>query len=329
MALFLSELRIFWLKENNIPDTGQLQYFTWKGWNIMVQLLKKQNNNTVQMIIDILYEIAGSILIAIGTYNVALYAEFPMTGFSGIALILYRLFKAPMGITIIFLNIPVALLCGRRIGRTFLLKTIRCMIISSLMLDYLAPLFPAFSGDRMISALMTGTLCGLGYALIYIRGSSTGGLDFITLYVKSIVPHVKMGTITFTLDFLVIIASAIIFKDIESIVYGLIINLLLAVVVDKVILGMNSGNVALIVTTHGKEIADLIDQVSMRGSTILNARGGYNGSNKDVVMVAGTNKDLYQINKAVMQNYPDSFVIVLDSKEVHGEGFHVTKVAGE
>ena len=295
----------------------------------MVSLLKTQDNKAAQIITDILYEIAGSILIAVGTYNIALYAEFPMSGLSGIALILYRLFKVPMGAVILLMNIPMAFLCIRRIGRSFLLKTIRCMVISSFILDYIAPLFPVFSGDRMIAALLTGTLCGLGYALIYIRGSSTGGFDFITLFIKSLIPHVKMGTITFAIDFLIILITGLIFRDIEGIVYGMIINFLLAAVVDKVILGLNSGNVALIVTTHGKEIADLVDQVCMRGSTILNARGGYNESQKDVVMVAGSNKDLYQVNKAVMQHYPDSFVIVLDSKEVHGKGFHVTKVAGE
>lgn len=281
------------------------------------------------MLLDTGFEVAGNVLLAIATYNVALYSEFPMSGFSGIALILHRLFGMPIGQIILLLNVPVALFCGRRIGKRFLLKTFRCMLISSILLDYVAPLFPFYQGERMIAALVTGVLGGLGYALIYIRGSSTGGLDFIILTIKSWKPHLRMGTITFFLDFGIIVLTGLIFGDFDGIVYGMVINFLLAVVVDKVILGLNSGNVALIVTDYGRQICDTIDQCCMRGSTILNAKGGYQGDPKDVVMVAGSSKDMYHIRRAVKAEDPAAFIIILDSREVHGEGFHMTKVAGE
>ena len=53
---------------------------------------------------DILVEIVGSFLTAIGLYNFAVPAAFPMTGFSGLALILYRLFSLPIGVMTIVLN---------------------------------------------------------------------------------------------------------------------------------------------------------------------------------------------------------------------------------
>ena len=181
-----------------------------------------KNHSKIQtFILDVLFEIAGSILIAAATYNVAVYAGFPLAGFSGIALIIYRLTHLPMGAAIIILNIPVIFLCGKRIGKKFLFKTFRCMMISAVFLDYVAPLFPIYNGDRWIATLLTGTLSGIGYAVIYIRGSSTGGLDFITLYIKSLKPHMKLGTITFVLDFCIIVISGLIFKDIDGIVYGL------------------------------------------------------------------------------------------------------------
>ena len=66
---------------------------------------------------DMFWEIVGSFLIALSLYNFAVQAQFPMTGFSGIALILYRLFEWPIGLTTIVLNIPVAVVCYRLIGR--------------------------------------------------------------------------------------------------------------------------------------------------------------------------------------------------------------------
>ena len=149
---------------------------------------------------DLLYETVGSVLIAVAIHNFALAAAFPMTGFSGIAIILNRFFQIPVGISTVLLNLPVALLCYRKIGRTFLLKSFRCMIISSLFIDYLAPLFPFYEGSRLLAALVTGVLGGLGYAMIYTRGSSTGGADFLIMALKSIKPHLRLGTIAFSID---------------------------------------------------------------------------------------------------------------------------------
>ena len=87
-------------------------------------------------------EAVGAFLVALATYNVALYAKFPMTGFSGITLILYRLFRIPMGVSSLLLNLPLVFLCWKLIGRTFLLKSFRCMILCSVMLDHVAPLLP-------------------------------------------------------------------------------------------------------------------------------------------------------------------------------------------
>lgn len=279
--------------------------------------------NKKELFYDILWEVIGSILIAFAVYNIALTAKFPMTGFSGIALIFYRLYQFPIGLTTLVLNIPVAFLCYRLIGKTFMLKSLRCIVISSLMVDYVAPLFPVYEGNRMLAAIMTGTLGGIGYAVIYMRKSSTGGSDFLIMAAKAIKPHIKLGTIAFLSDIGIIIAGGIIFRDMDGIVYGMIINFLFAIAVDKVMCGLNSGKIGLVVTEHGSDVCDLIDQCSGRGSTILDARGGYRKHAKQVVMVACNDKEMYQIQKAVKHFDDDAFMIVMNSNEVHGEGFRV------
>lgn len=272
---------------------------------------------------DIFWECFGSFLIAIALYNFALNASFPMTGFSGIAMIFYRLYEAPIGITTIILNIPVAFICYRLIGRGFLLRSIRCMVISSLMIDYLAPLLPLYNGNRMLAAIVTGTLGGIGYAVIYMRNSSTGGSDFLIMAAKAIRPHMKLGTIAFLSDIGIILVGGIIFKDMDGIIYGMIINFLFAVVVDRVMCGLNSGKVALIVTKRGEEVCDLIDECCGRGSTILDGRGGYKKDEKQVVMVACNAKQMYQVEKTVKELEEEVFIIVMDANEIHGEGFRV------
>ena len=113
------------------------------------------------------WKFIGSIFIAAGIYNFAVQAKFPMTGFSGISIILYRLLNVPIGLSTIALNIPLAIICYRLLGKKFFVSSLRCMLISSLIIDDVAPLFPVYEGDRLLAALCTGVFGGIGYALIY------------------------------------------------------------------------------------------------------------------------------------------------------------------
>lgn len=272
--------------------------------------------------IDILIDILGGIFIALGTYNFAAAAEFPMVGVNGIALIFYQLWGLPIGRTAMLLNIPIAVFCFKVLGRRFFLRSVRTILITSFLMDYAAPLFPVYEGDRMLAAICTGILSGLGFALIYMRDSSTGGADFIILSLKALHPHLTIGKISFAMDAVIVLLGVmIVSKDIDSLIYGIIISFLLSTMVDKVMYGISAGKLTLIVTEHSREVAEKIDQATGRGATFLKAQGSYSGEDKDVVMCACNNKQMYGIRSVVKEIDPDSFIIIMESNEVLGEGF--------
>ena len=173
---------------------------------------------------DSLIELCGSALTGVAIYNFAVPAGFPMTGFSGLALILYRLFGLPIGVMTIVLNVPVAILCYRLLGRQFFFKSLRCMVLSSLFIDYVAPLLPLYTGTRLLASICTGVIGGIGYAMIYLCNSSTGGSDFIVMAVKAVRPYVQLGRIIFITDAIIIGLGGIIFRDFDGVIYGLIID---------------------------------------------------------------------------------------------------------
>ena len=272
--------------------------------------------------IDILIDILGGIFIALGTYNFAAAAEFPMVGVNGIALIFYQLWGLPIGRTAMLLNIPIAVFCFKVLGRRFFLRSVRTILITSFLMDYAAPLFPVYEGDRMLAAICTGILSGLGFALIYMRDSSTGGADFIILSLKSLHPHLTIGKISFAMDAVIVLLGVmIVSKDIDSLIYGIIISFLLSTMVDKVMYGISAGKLTLIVTEHSREVAEKIDQATGRGATFLKAQGSYSGEDKDVVMCACNNKQMYGIRSVVKEIDPDAFIIIMESNEVLGECF--------
>ena len=114
------------------------------------------------LVMDLLYDIIGSIFYAIGLYTFARMAEFAPGGLSGLALIMNHLWGLPIGITTLVLNIPIILVSCRILGRMFFLKSLKTMVVSTLFLDvvffYGGPLFRRVSGGRAGAVLYAGVL---------------------------------------------------------------------------------------------------------------------------------------------------------------------------
>ena len=280
-----------------------------------------KNWNMKKLAYDLFIDVVAGVLIGLGIYNFAANAKFPLAGVSGIALILYRLFHIPIGWGTIALNIPIAILCFKTLGKEFFVRSVRSLIISSLITDYVVTMLPIYSGDRMLAALCTGIFSGLGYALIFMNNSSTAGMDFVSMSIRAKHPHISLGKIVFVLDCAVVLMGGLIFKDVDATIYGLIITYLLTVVIDKIMYGIDAGKMTLIVTDDGQKVADKIDEYVGRGSTILKGRGSYTGIERDIVMCATNNKQMYTIRKVVREIDEKAFVIIMESNEVLGEGF--------
>lgn len=282
----------------------------------------KQNKKMKELGIDILADIIGGLLIAIGVYNFAVASGFPVSGISGIAIIFYHFFKIPIGVMTVILNIPIVIICYKLLGKVFLLKSLKTMIISTILMDLVAPMLPVYKGDLMLSCICMGIFSGLGYALIYMRDSSTGGADFIIMAIRVLKPHLSLGKIIIILDFaIVLLSGALIGGNVDKIIYGLIATYILSVVVDKVMYGLDAGKMTLVVTEHGQEVADKIDELTQRGSTLLKGVGSYSKVEKQVVMCACNNKQMHMVQKAVKEVDKAAFLVTMESNEVRGEGF--------
>ncbi len=282
----------------------------------------KDRERSREILMDVAVDVAAGALIGAGLYNFALYGDFPVAGFTGIAVILFHLTGLPIGAGTLLLNVPVAFLCFRFLGKGFFLKSVRSMLIVSALTDWVAPLFPVYTGERILAAVCTGVLCGIGYALIFLRGSSTGGQDFISLSLQKWKPHMALGTIMMILDGAVILlGSLLVFRDMDGLICGGIVTWLLAGIVNQVLYGSGRGRLMLVITEKGGSIAEMAGQKFHRGTTILEGKGGYSGLDKEVVVCACGRKEIHGLKLMIRQMDPEAFTIILESGEVMGEGF--------
>lgn len=270
---------------------------------------------------DLICDLAGAFLFNIGIYNFAVNAEFAPVGVSGIALIFRFLFGFPMGVTSILLNIPILLVSYKLLGKKFLLRSIKSMIIFALVLDYAVPLLPVYNGNPFYASICTGLFSGLGLTIVYLRNCSTGGVDFLVMAIRKIFPHLTIGQISLVVDTVVIIAGGFVFRNLDAVILGMISSIVTTMAIDKIMYGLGAGKLVFVVTSEEAKVANGIEEATGRGCTFLQGQGAYSQAEKKVVMCACNNSQVVPIRRVIHEIDKQAFLIITDSNEVFGEGF--------
>ena len=290
------------------------------------EMTSKRETLIRQTAADLIYDIAGSVLYAVGLYTFAGNAGFAPGGISGLALILNHIWGLPVGTMTLLFNIPLVAVSYKTVGRRLLMKSAKTMIISSLMLDVIFPFTPMYEGNRMVAAVYSGIFLGAGMALFYMRGSSSGGIDFLALTIKKKRPYMSIGVITLLIDLVVILLGWPVFGDVDAVLYGVASTGASTIVIDKILYGIGAGTLAIIITDKGKAIAAGISEKAGRGVTSLPAVGGYTGMQRDVILCACTKSEANLVKTAVQETDADAFLMFTETSEVFGEGFKVKDI---
>lgn len=271
---------------------------------------------------DLAYDLVGSVLYAAGIVCFVNPANMAPGGMSGVAILLNYLWGLPIGTMTIVLNIPLLILSYFFLGKSLTWKTVKSLVISSLMVDLvMAKYAPIYVGDRMIGGVFGGVLMGAGLAIIFLRGSTTGGTDIISFLVKKWYPHVPIVRMIMVVDCIIIGVSVLVFGNLESALYGLISLYCCSTVIDSIIYGLDKGSMVMVVSEKNDEIAAQIMDELERGVTLLKGQGAYTGTDRDVLMCAVRKQQFARVRAIIYEKDPNAFVIVSETSEVLGEGF--------
>ena len=283
--------------------------------------MKIEKQKIYDFTIDTFYDIIGSILYAAGIYTFALSANFAPGGISGLSIIINHFTKIPIGTCSLLLNIPIIIISYKVLGKWFLVKSLKTMVISAFFMDMVFPFFPIYSGNPLLAAVFAGVLSGAGLALIYMRNSSTGGTDFLILSVRKKAPHLSIGQITIAIDGCVILLGGVVFGTIDAVLLGIIMTIATSTIIDKIMSGFEAGKMAMVITNHGKEIADVIGKEVGRGVTIMNVTGAFSGESRQMLMCACSKSQVYNLRRIVSTIDPTAMTMISSFDEAFGLGF--------
>ena len=111
------------------------------------------------------------------------------SGFLGVSILMNQiagLFGVELSISmlLIMLNIPVAILCYRGISARFTFYSILQVVVGTFFIRVLN-FEPLFVDDTMLNVIFGGVLNGLYVSLALKGNASTGGMDFVALFVSN------------------------------------------------------------------------------------------------------------------------------------------------
>ncbi|MCL6444568.1 MAG: YitT family protein [Alicyclobacillus sp.] len=262
--------------------------------------------------------LVGALIYSVGLNALLIGNHLAEGSFVGIAVLLYYKLGLPLGVTFFVLNIPLLFLSWREFGHGFILKTFvgvaAVSFFSSLTNKLRLP-----THDPLLAALYAGVVTGLGLGLIFRTGATTGGADIIARLGRH---HfgMSMGKILFGIDVCVIGLVALLIGR-ETAMYSLVALFVSSRVIDFVIEGVNSGRAVFIISDQVEAIADAIHKSLGRGTTLLQAKGGYTGQAKEVVYCVLSREEVNRVQNIVSHFDPRAFVVVNNVHEVLGEGF--------
>lgn len=275
-----------------------------------------------QQLKNITFIILGCLIAALGFNCFMTGNNIVAGGISGLAISMNQLFGWSVGTFTLIANIPLLLLCYFFLGKK--------IFFSTLFGSWLYPIFinltlwmPNLTDNQLLAALFGGAITGLGFGMVFLGNSSTGGTSIPTKILQKYT-RLSLGASAALVDGVVVLTSFLAF-DIDSVLYAIIALLVTSYVINLIIAGFESSKNILIISDHYQKIKEIIKQQADRGVTEIPVLGGYTNKEKRMLMVTAQNIEVPTIERLITTIDPVAFIITMPASQVHGRGFSLTK----
>ncbi|MEG0795165.1 MAG: YitT family protein [Odoribacter sp.] len=287
----------------------------------------------------------GSMVIATGyTFFMTPYKIVP-GGIYGISTILNHKLGFPIGMAALCFNLPLSLIGIKILGRQFGVKTFICFLWVAMFADGLPwmlehafgyphelaidPLQLVKGGidnpnaakeGILLASIFGGVVIGLGAGLILKTRSSSGGTDVLSSILHKLTRK-PLGMMQMMVDSVIVVLGFIAFPDWKTPFYSLITIFIMGKVIDVVLGGYSSDKTFFIISDKTEDLRHYILSELHRGGSIVPVNGMWNRAEKEMIMTVVNRKEVTTLQRAIGHIDPNAFTMIMDAKEIMGQGF--------
>ena len=272
-----------------------------------------------KLITSYIWITVGSVLIALALDIFLVPNKIAAGGVSGLATIVFHVFRLPVGWVLIVLNIPLFLLSFRELGVRVFIRSVYGAMVTAVFVELLKTYVPVMTSDVLLAAIYGGMITGIGMGIVLKAGGTTGGTDLVARLLHKYFP-VTMGQGLLGADF-VVISLAGIFFNVELALYALLSLFITSKVIDLVQEGISFAKAAYIISEHSEEITQAVFKELGRGVTALHGTGMFTGEERPVLLCVVGRTEQSRLKELIYEIDHKAFVFITDAHEVLGEGF--------
>ncbi len=273
-------------------------------------------------------EIRNYLLIAIGSLFLALSMvlffipnALVTGGTSGMALLLHYLLHLPTGAMMIAVNIPLLLLGARYLGRSFMIRSIVTIVLSSIFIDLLYEIFhvKSLTNDVILASIFGGVCVGIGLGCVLSGNASAGGSTILAKIIAS-KTMIKASTVMLVIDVMIIVSIALIFKNIDLALWSLVSIYISAKSIDLFLTRGPSKKVVHIVSSQTEILSQKIYEHIEKVGSIIEGKGMMENESKKLIFLTVENRKIPFLREIIQQTDPDAFMVVMEASELLGRG---------
>ena len=131
----------------------------------------------------------------------------------------------------------------------------------------------------------------------------------------------SMGRVILLLDLAVVLLSFAVYRSLETVLYSLVVIYVSAQAVDLTQTGLSHDKLLFIVTDKGEHAVRAIVETLDRGVSVLDVRGGYTGTKRQMLFCAVRAGDAVRLTKAIREIHESAFIVISEISDILGEGF--------
>jgi uncharacterized membrane-anchored protein YitT (DUF2179 family) len=300
-------------------------------------MLENVNKKDVRLIIkNISLVVLGTLILAFGTSVFIIPLNLVVGGMSGLAVVVSLLL--PEGFMSIELIITIltwlVFFLGLIIlGKSFALKTLVSAIVYPVGVSVFSLLarpdvfggFFVMDADSalhiIVAVLFGGVMIGIGCAVTFMGGGSTGGTDILGFIICKFVKKLKSSTAIGFVDAAVVLSGLFAIKNLVLSLLGIVCVFIIAICIDKIFIGTSKSFVAHIITKKYDEINQAVATEMDRTTTIISVVGGFSKCEGKMLMVSFTMRQYSELINIINKHDKNAFVTIHVAHEISGEGW--------
>ena len=282
---------------------------------------ERKNNNIkcfLHICMNLLITIIAAFISALGLWVFVYESNFAPAGIDGIATMLQEITTINAGIFSLILNIPLLVLAWFFLKHKYVIYTLVFTTLNSIFI-FLFENFQLFQyqGNQILAAIFSGAILGIRTGLMLRIGASSGGVDVLACIFQVKTNNKYVEKFISLICYIIIGVSIFVYKDIECVLMSIVQMFIFEKAISAVLIDTRNAVEVKIITKEPEDIKNILLYEFKHGATIINAKGGFTGEDKNVIYSIINRRQLSEFLN-VIKKYPNTFVCCSDIEHVYG-----------